>query len=117
MARLNAEGQAADSERRLQVAQEQVAEFAHQREEEAATLMRQLGEALTGLHPDSDPATLKRFQVCAGGLPGSVQGFSLETGSVMSGLLANSCELTLVTEMREETLWSRPHFTAEPQLF
>ena len=68
VARLNAEGQAADSERRLQVAQEQVAEFAHQREEEASTLLRQLGVALTGLHPDSNPATLKLFQVCEGAL-------------------------------------------------
>jgi len=63
VARLNAEGQAADSERRLQVAQEQVAEFAHQREEEATNLMRQMGVALAGLHPDTDPATLAHFQV------------------------------------------------------
>lgn len=63
MARLDAEGQAADSERRLQVAQEQVAEFAHQREEEATNLMMQMQAALAGLHPESNPATLALFQV------------------------------------------------------
>ena len=68
MARLNAEGQAADSERRLQVAQEQVAEFAHQREEEATNLLRQMQTALAGLPPDSNPATVALFQVKAYGL-------------------------------------------------
>lgn len=71
MARLNAEGQAADSNRRLQVAQEQVAEFAYQREEEAAKLLQQVDEALGSLHSSIDPPALKVLQV----LPQNFIGF------------------------------------------
>ena len=63
IARLNAEGQAADSNRRLQVAQEQVAEFAQQREEEASTLLQEVGRALANLEACNDPTVLTVLQV------------------------------------------------------
>ncbi len=62
IARLNAEGQAADSNRRLQVAQEQVAEFAQQREEEASKLLQEVGSALASLEACSDPSVLTVLQ-------------------------------------------------------
>ena len=63
VARLNAEGQAADSNRRLQVAQEQVAEFAQQREEEAAKLLEQVNNALGRLGSSIDPPGLAVLEV------------------------------------------------------
>lgn len=65
IARLNAEGQAADSNRRLQVAQEQVAEFAQQREEEASTLLQEVSRALSSLETSNDPTVLAVLQVSA----------------------------------------------------
>ena len=63
MARLNAEGQAADSNRRLQVAQEQVAEFAQQREEEAKSLLQQVDVALGGLQSRGDVSAGELLEV------------------------------------------------------
>ena len=68
VARLNAEGQAADSNRRLQVAQEQVAEFANQREEEASTLLQEVDRALASLQAGGEAGNsssiLTVLQVC-----------------------------------------------------
>lgn len=61
---MNAEGQAADSKRRLQVAQEQVAEFAQQREQEATKLLQKLEAALEDLQAGSSPGPGELLQVC-----------------------------------------------------
>lgn len=60
---MNAEGQAADAKRRLQVAQEQIAEFAIERETEAAQLAQECATVLNSLPSDTHSEVLSLFQV------------------------------------------------------
>lgn len=59
---MNAEGQAADAKQRLRVAQEQIAEFAHERESDAAQLAQECAEVLKALPPDTRTEVLSLFQ-------------------------------------------------------
>lgn len=45
------------------MAQEQVAEFAHQREEEASNLLQEVDAVLAGLQANDDPSILAVLQV------------------------------------------------------
>ena len=62
-ARLNAESEAAHSSRRLAVAQEQVAEYAAQRQAEAGRLLEQVEAALGKLTANEDDSVGSLLQV------------------------------------------------------
>ena len=62
LARINAEGQAADAQRRLQVAQEQIAEFAYEREREATQLAEDCSAVLSALPPEAQSEFISGFQ-------------------------------------------------------